>query len=148
MDPPGTREPSAGASAGPDPSSGREGLGAGVHVVAERAAWPWLPSDGTSMLAPHPFCVHCGQVRAVGGGRALDRGGLVNLLANLDRRLRDHDLRLTEVQRRLVMQRLLAAEADDAFGLNRVRQRAMVAHAVARVTGLQPDVVASYVCSC
>ena len=118
------------------------------HHVATPRAWPWLPTMGHGHLAKHPWCEACGAVAAVGGGRALDMGGIANLLARVEKRFRHHGIKLTEAQRRLVMKALHADNAGDAFGQPRDAQLHLIARTLARHVGLQADTVETYVRSC
>lgn len=93
---------------------------------------------GRRSLAPHPFCAHCGLVKAVGGASALTAGGLVNLLARVEHRLARDGYRITEAQRRLIVQWLARENLDDVFGLTRGIQLALFADVIARFTGLEP----------
>lgn len=99
-------------------------------------------------LAAHPYCERCGLVRLVGGQRALDLGGLANLIARLELRLRERGRKVTEAQRRLIAKCLEAQDAVDAFGLSRRAQYGIVAEVVGRYTSLPEDVVLSYLCNC
>lgn len=117
------------------------------HRVAPRQDWPWLPVQERGTLAAHPYCERCGLVRLVGGQRALDLGGLANLIARLELRLRE-GRKVTEAQRRLIVKRLEAQDAVDGFGLSRRAQYGIVAEVVGRYTGLPEDVVLSYLCNC
>jgi len=119
-----------------------------LHQVENQAHWPWLPKDGVGVLAPHPYCRDCGLVKFVGAARALDGGGLSNLLAKLSRRLHDVGIRTTEAQRRLIMLRLLDRQADDAFGMSRAAQDRILAEIVGKHLAVPPDVVRSYLHSC
>lgn len=118
------------------------------HTLAQRGDWPWLPTLDHGTLAPHPWCVECGRVAAVGSARALDLGGLLNLLGRLTERLRREGYKLTEAQRRLIVKRLEALEADDRFGLTREAQQRMVSEVVASHVRTQPAIVQSYVREC
>ncbi len=118
------------------------------HKLAQRGDWPWLPTQGCGHLAPHPYCEDCGQVKAVGTGRAMDLGGLVNLLADLRRVLDREGLKLTAVQRRLILQALQEKEIDDPFGLSRDRQMEIVTQVASRYTGIHEQAMATYLRSC
>ena len=118
------------------------------HRIPASDMWPWLPIEGSGVLAHHPYCADCGLVRAVGSARAMDLGGLINLVARLGRALREGGHKLTESQRRLVLARLRAAGADDSFGLTRSSQEGLVAQVVGRSLGVPASVVETYLRSC
>ena len=118
------------------------------HAVAEPREWPWFPTHGHGHLARHPYCRACGKVAALGGDRALNAGGIANLLARLDARFRQHGIKLTEAHKRLVMRRLHAAAVDDPFGQSRENQLDHVAHIVATHVGIPPETVGTYLRSC
>ena len=87
-------------------------------------------------------------MKALGASRPFDLGGLTNLLARLEQRLADVDLRVTEAQRRLIVRRFQALGADDAFTLSRENQLRIVSEVVAAHLGLEPRAVESYLRSC
>lgn len=107
------------------------------HVVPPALLWPWLPKAGHGDLAKHPYCKVCGQVAVVGADRALKVGTLVNVLAALAKRVRKDGRRLTEAQRRLVLQHLQREGADDPFGLTREAQFRVLEEALARYAGFE-----------
>ncbi|MGQ0534484.1 MAG: hypothetical protein ACT4PT_00220 [Methanobacteriota archaeon] len=118
------------------------------HHVAHSKEWPWLPVQDLNVLAPHPFCVDCGLVKPIGKARAVDLGGLANLLSRMERELRAIGLKVTEAQRRLLMKRLEALDAGDAFGLSKESQIRMVAACAASVLGRSEDQLQSLLRSC
>ena len=118
------------------------------HQVAHRQTWPWLPTSGSGILAPHPFCEDCGLIKIVGTNRGLDMGGLMNLISKLYRRLRDAGVHATEAQKRVVVKNLEAAKAHDDFGLSRRHQNHLVSRIVGECLGVRPSVVESYLRSC
>lgn len=118
------------------------------HAIAERSAWVWLPVAHQGLAARHPWCRDCGEVKHVGSARALDIGGLTNLIARFERLLGEHGRRLTEAQRRLVVNRLRELQADDTFGLSRDAQMKILADTLARYLHLPTDVVGTYLRSC
>lgn len=118
------------------------------HRIPTSDQWPWLPIEGNGVLAHHPYCSDCGLVRAVGSNRAVDLGGLVNLMARLYRALREGGHKITEAQRRLVMARLRSAGADDSFGLTRASQQRLVSKVIGGALGLPAAVVETYLRSC
>lgn len=134
----------------PVPCTGLHAHAAGKiqHHVAEPRAWPWLPTTNHGHLAKHPYCRHCGKIANVNGERALDTGGIANLIARLDHRLRHDGIKLTETHKRLVMRRLHATGTDDAFGQQRDHQITTIATTIAMFVGLTPDTLESYVRSC
>lgn len=147
--PPG-RNRAAGGRAGDRLSELRNWLAAQkpIHRLATPSRWPWLPAQRSGILARHPYCTDCGQVKFVGAGRALDVGGLANLLWRLARFLREIGLRLTEAQVRLILRQLTARELVDPFAISQDSQEA---HLVALLTvclGHPPEVVQSYLRSC
>lgn len=106
-----------------------------LHRVAAVEEWPWLPSLESHTLAKHPYCEECGAVRVMGSASGLDRGGLVNLLAGLDRRLREDDRKITESQRRLIFRKLETDGVADGFAMPRRAQLQHVVEVVARYCG-------------
>lgn len=106
------------------------------HAVAAPEHWPWLPKLDDGTLDKHPFCLECGAVQVVGRQRGVKLGALLNRLAYLDKRLRRTGRKLTEAQRRLVVKRLEAAGADDAFAMSRAAQDELLKESVVQVTGL------------
>lgn len=114
------------------------------HADAPVDDRPWLPKQDRGDLAPHPFCPDCGEVQAVDGPPALDRGGLVNLISRLEELLEREGHVVTEVQKRILMKRLVEAGADDGFGLTRKRQLVMIAQTAEEILGLPETVVYSY----
>lgn len=114
------------------------------HRVPGAAHWPWLPTERTGTLSRHPYCADCGLVSSVGSDRALDLGGLANLLGRLGRALRDGGLKLTEAQRRLILKALQAEGADDRFGLSRTHQERLFAQSVAATLGVHQNVIHTY----
>lgn len=102
----------------------------------------------SSALAPHPYCDGCGLVRYVGSRRAMDLGGLANLLARLEIHLRRNGRKVTEAQRRLITRELATYSIDDTFALSRAGQLQIVAEVAARRLGLPTEVLASYLRSC
>lgn len=118
------------------------------HRLAESATWPWLPAGDTGATVAHPYCVDCGSIKSVGTERALDMGGLMNLLGRLRVVLEARGHRVTQVQRRLIGQRLTALEADDKFAQSRSRQYDLVAGCVSAVVGIPEHVVHSYLHHC
>lgn len=119
-----------------------------AHRIARPDEWPWLPVAISGILARHPYCSDCGLIRAVGADRALDMGGIANLLGRFGRLLRDVGLRFTDVQRRLVVQRFKAAQGDDPFGLSRGAQLRLLSQVVAETLGLNVTVAGTYLRSC
>jgi hypothetical protein len=121
------------------------------HRVAPPHAWPWLPAQGggSGTLAKHPYCEGCGVVRYIGSQRALNLGGLANLLARVEILLKQRTGRkVTEAQRRMIVLRLAALRADDAWAFSREGQRRLVAKVIGKQIGLEADVVESYLHSC
>lgn len=102
-----TDDAGEGADPGPSPEE--------LHTVAPVEDWPWLPTLATHSLAKHPYCEECGLVRVVGPESGLDKGALVNLIARLDRRLRDDGRKLVEAQRRLVLKEMESRGVVDGF---------------------------------
>jgi hypothetical protein len=84
----------------------------------------------------------------VGAERGRDLGGLANLIGTLDRRMRQDGLPITEAQRRLIMRKLVALEADDGFSLTKERQLEILSDVVAGYLRVRPEVVRSYARSC
>ena len=130
------------------PCTGLHHTGKVRHHVAEPRAWPWMPTANHGHLAKHPYCKQCGKIANVGGERALDAGGIANLLARVDHRLRQHGIKLTEAHKRLVMRRLHQGATDDPFGQRRDHQITAIATTIATYVGLTPDTIESYVRSC
>lgn len=118
------------------------------HRLAEPSRWPWLPKEGSRMLARHAWCVDCGEVRVTGSARAMPFGGLMNLLGRLEHRFSHHGIVMTEAQRRLIVKGLEALGVDDTFGLPREKQLHIFTTVVARYVGLAPAVVQTYLRSC
>lgn len=71
-------------------------------------------------------------------------GGLVNLLARLDRTLREHGHKLTEAQKRLIVKQLEAASAGDQFAHSRTAQENTLTRIVATYTGIHHDALQTY----
>lgn len=92
--------------------------------------------------------MECGKVAALGSRRALDLGGLLNLLARLVNALARDGRRVTDVQRRLIVRRLRATEADDRFGLTWEAQVKLITDVVAAAANVRPEIVETYVREC
>lgn len=122
----------------PDPRTCQE------HGEIHREERPWLPKQIKGDLAPHPYCPECGEVKAIGGRKGLDQGGLVNLVARLEKDLERDGHVVTDVQKRLLMKRIRDEELDDAYGFTRSRQLELVAEMASKILGLPTTVVASY----
>lgn len=105
---------------------------------------PWLPKLEKGDLAPHPYCPDCGEVKALGGQKGLDRGGLVNLIADLERLLEREGHTVTDVQKRLIFNRITDKGLDDAYGFTRKHQLSLVAEIAGEILGLPETVVMSY----
>lgn len=115
-----------------------------LHTLAPASAWPWLPTVEHGHLAQHPYCENCGSVKYVGSSRPLRKGGIVNLASRLAERLAEEGRKVSEAQFRLIVRRLVALRADDGFLYSRQAQDRLVADAFATYTGLDRDVLASY----
>jgi hypothetical protein len=100
------------------------------------------------ILAKHPWCDVCGEIQVLGSERAIPLGSIVNLLGRLDRRLRQEGLKITEVQKRLVMQRIARVGGDDTFSLPYEAQFRIVQCAVSDTLGLSPSLVAMHLRAC
>lgn len=99
-------------------------------------------------MVPHPYCADCGSIKSVGSERAMDLGGLMNLMGRLRHLLEARGHRLTEAQRRLIGQRLQHLQVDDVFDQSRAAQYMLLAACVAETTGIPEDVVHSYLHHC
>ena len=116
--------------------------------LAHPSQWPWLPKQDQGDLAPHPYRPDTGEVMAVGTSRALDEGGLVNLLADLSRLLGHEGIKVASVQRRLILNRLRERDAADPFGLTRETQLEIIAQEASRILGMHKDVLTTYLRAC
>lgn len=113
------------------------------HGVIHHEDRPWLPKMERGDLAPHDYCPDCGEVKAR-GRPALDKGGIVNLIADATKKLEDAGHKVTSVQKRLIMQRIEEAGADDAYGLTKDKQLAMVAQIAGPLLGIPEAVMKTY----
>lgn len=114
------------------------------HGLIHPEARPWLPKQERGDLAPHPYCPECGEVKALGGRTGLDKGGLVNLVSQLEKDLEREGHVVTDVQKRLLMKRITERDLDDAYGFTRNRQLELVAEMAGEILGLPTNVVRSY----
>lgn len=119
-----------------------------IHELAAPNLWPWLPTARTGILARHPYCTDCGRIKHVGSGRALDAGGLANLISRLARFLREIGAKLTEAQARLILKELAARELTDPFSLSQEAQQGHLVSLLSASLGRPPEVVESYLHSC
>ncbi len=131
-----------------DAERGEVDAGCPVHSVAHRETWPWLPTSGKGVLAPHPWCEKCGVVKVVGAPSAMPIGSVVNLLSRLDRRLREEGRRITEAQMRLILRRVQSSGVVDTFSASRDAQMAVIEGAVSDVLRFQPTTVRAYLLAC
>lgn len=124
------------------------GTAARRHRIAPSTTWPWMPMVGNGVLAKHPWCDICGEIQVLGSERAVPLGSLANVIGRLDRRLRHDGLKITEVQKRLLMQRIAQVGGADTFSLPYEAQFRIVQCAVSDLLGLSPAVVAAHLRSC
>lgn len=115
--------------------------------LAHRSKWPWLPTQQRGDLAPHAYDEVTGKVMAA-GRRGMDLGGLVNLLANLQRVMKREGLVMTEAQKRLILKELKARDADDAFSLARETQLQIITEVASAYLGVHEDAMQSYLHAC
>lgn len=114
------------------------------HGLVHPEGRPWLPKQEDKDLAPHPYCTECGQVMGLGRAGGLDRGDLANLLGELERKLERAGHVVTDVQKRLIFQKIREDDIDDPFGFTRETQLALVSRIASRYLGIPEGVVGSY----
>lgn len=131
-------EEDAGGGSSRDPARCSE------HGLVHPEARPWLPKQESEDLAPHPYCIECGEVMGLGKAGGLDKGDLVNLVSRLEDRLEDAGHVVTEAQKRLIFKRIREDDIDDPFGFTRTRQLALVTEIASTYLGIPEEVVHSY----
>lgn len=141
-----TEDPSDASSDGDRPDGEWDSISI-QDRLAHRSKWPWLPTQQRGDLAPHAYDEVTGKVMAV-GRRGMDLGGLVNLLANLQRVMKREGLVMTEAQKRLILKELKARDADDAFSLARETQLEIVTEVASAYLGVHEDAMQSYLHAC
>lgn len=133
--------PRAGPAA---PAPGADRKAGSSHVLAERRAWPWLPTLEHQHLAPHPYCEGCGGVKYVGSLRALPMGRLTELASRLRWVLTANGRKVSDAQLRLIVRRLEESGAYDGFVQSWPTQERLLLEAFAAYTGMDIATLATY----
>jgi len=90
----------------------------------------WMPysfRDRNRGLKPHPYCIHCGQVKNLSSERPRDVGYYLNLVASLGLRYK-----IAKVQMRLIALEMAREELADFYGMDRHQQEELFVNIVTR----------------
>jgi hypothetical protein len=68
-------------------------------------------------LKPHPYCAKCGEVKNLSSEKPRNIGYYINAVAALSK-----EVKIAQVQMRLLCQEMEKAGLDDAYGMDREQQ--------------------------
>lgn len=68
----------------------------------ERVWFPFVSKGLSSGLKPHPYCIHCGQIKNISSDKAKNIGYFINILSDIEK----NNKNFTQVQKRLVIKEL------------------------------------------